>query len=73
MKKLTITRILNDSRLYILLMALLLVILSSSLLGTSKPEIHTLQIENNKIENTLYQIPQDDVEVECNNVKYIKH
>lgn len=68
MKKPMITKILNDSRLYILLMALLLVILSSSLLGTSKPEIRTLQIENNKIENTLYQIPQDDVEV-----KYIKH
>lgn len=71
MKKSTITMILNDSRLYILLMALLLVILSSSLLGTSKQEIRTLQIENNKIENEIYQIPQDDVE--CNNVKYMKH
>lgn len=68
MKKSTITMILNDSRLYILLMTLLLVILSSSLLGTSKQEIRTLQIENNKIENKLYPIPQDDVEV-----KYMKY
>ena len=71
MKKSTITMILNDSRLYILLLALLLVILSSSLLGTSKQEIENHEIRTLQIENTLYQIPQDDVE--CNNVKYMKH
>ena len=71
MKKSTITMILNDSRLYILLLALLLVILSSSLLGTSKQEIENHEIRTLQIENKLYPIPQDDVE--CNNVKYMKH
>ena len=71
MKKSILISILSDSRLYIFLLALLLVILSSSRLGTSKLENENHEIHTLQIENTLYQIPQDDVE--CNKVKYIKH
>lgn len=60
MEKSILNRVAFDSRTYILLLALLLIIVASSLLGTSKPEIQTLQ----KIELKLHEIPQDDVKVQ---------